>query len=74
MASSSVSKFFELLKKTDLYSKEINFAYDNGSKSLKSWLGVLVGLVITSILVFYAHLKLTILLKHQDISIMEPIK
>ena len=64
MPNSSVSKFFNLLKKGDLYSKEIKFAYDNGSKSLKSWLGVFVGLAITSILIFYAHLKLIILLKH----------
>lgn len=74
MPKSSVSKFCGNIKKFDLYSKEIKFAYDNGSKSLKSWLGVFVGLAITSILVFYAHLKLTILLRHQDITIMEPIK
>ncbi len=74
MTKSSVSKFFEYVKKADLYSNEIKFSYYNGSKSLRSWLGVFIGLAITSILIFYAHLKLTILLRHQDITIMEPVK
>ena len=64
MTKSSVSKLFEYIKKTDLYSNEIKFAYEDGSKSLKSWLGVFIGLAMTSILIIYAHLKLTVLLKH----------
>ena len=70
--SSSVSKLLELVKKTDLYSSGIDVAFENGKRSLKSWFGVCVGLSMTVIIVFYAHLKLEILLNYQDITIMEP--
>ena len=61
------------MKKADLYSSDIKLAYDNGSKSLKTWFGVIVGLIITSVLIFYAQIKLNVLLDYQDITIMEPL-
>ena len=48
-------------------------AYSNGRRSLKSWFGVCLGLIIFSILVIYAQMKLNILLDYQDVTIMEPI-
>lgn len=64
MSRASVIRFLGYVKKADLYSSDIKLAYDNGSKSLKTWFGVIVGLVITSVLIFYAQIKLNVLLDY----------
>ena len=40
---------------------------------MKSWIGVCAGLTMTAIIIYYAQLKLVVLLNYQDITILEPI-
>ena len=73
MSKSSCSSLLEVVKKTDPYSTDLTMSFGNGKRSLKSWFGVITGLFLTAIIVFYAFIKLDVLLNYQDITIMEPI-
>ena len=74
MASkSSLQRLGEIVKKGDLYPKEFDFTFDNGSRSLKSWVGVLAGAIMSTIILVYGMHKLQILLSYGEVTLMEPI-
>ena len=68
------SKISEFLKKGDLFSQDIEILFQSGSRKLKSQCGTLLGIIMLSIIVFYAVLKIQIMVNYEQNIVLEPKK